>query len=352
MARSRVPWITDEGPERDIVLSSRVRLARNLDGGRFTQLTPADELCDLRERILDAARPLLGGEEAATWRMEDLEDLERQFLVERHLISVDLMRYVLGRGLVLGPDEAAGLMINEEDHLRVQAFAPGLDPGRALDRALDLAGDLEESVSFAFDEEFGYLTACPTNVGTGMRASVLMHLPGLTLTEDLERVLNGLRRVDCVVRGFYGEGSDAMGSLFQVSHSVTLGLSEATIVEQLLHHTRKIVSCESRARSVLLQRDRIRLQDRVWRAWGLLHSCRLLSTAEAFALLSDVRLGSNLGILPGLDESILNTLIINVQSAHLQVSAGRSMEAAERDEARAQNVREQLQKAAGGDEHR
>jgi protein arginine kinase len=352
LAERQAPWIVRPGPERDIDLISRVRLARNLENDRFSHITPADELCTVRERVISAAQAVLGPEGSLTWRMEDLEELERRFLVERHLISIELMRYVLGRGLVITSDESTGLMVNEEDHLRLQAFAPGLAPRKALARALDLASGLEEHVQFAFDDELGFLTACPTNVGTGMRASLLMHLPGLRLTEDIDRVLNSLRRLSYEVRGFYGEGSDALASLFQVSHSVTLGRSEDEIIEELLHHAQKVISCERRARSVLLQRDRVRLEDRLWRAWGLLGSCRLLATSEAFALLSDVRLGSDLKVLPDLDDSILNTLLISVQSAHLQVAAGRPIEAPERDEIRAAAVREQLRRAARKDEDR
>ncbi len=352
MSRRQAPWIAQPGPESDIALSSRVRLARNLEQSRFTHITPADELCELREGVLVACAELVAERGGQVWRMEDLEDLQRRFLVERHLVSVDFLQYILGRGVIVGPDEDEAIMLNEEDHLRVQAFSPGLSPHRALARARELAESVGQVVPLAYDEEFGYLTACPTNVGTGMRASVLVHLAGLGITGDLDRVLHSLRRLRYTVRGFYGEGSDALGSLFQVSHSVTLGRTEDEILEELLHHTRKVISCERRARSVLLQKDLKRLEDRVARAWGLLRSCRLLSTREAFELLSDVRMGTMLKILPRMDESILNTLLISVQSAHLQLAAGRSMDAAERDEVRADYVREQLSQAVEGDEDR
>lgn len=352
LARRPAPWLVGEAPERDIVLSSRIRLARNLDGERFTHVTPADELCAVRERILDAAGEVERFDGTVQWNMEDLEEIERRFLLERHLISVDLVRYVLGRAVLVSEDESQGLMINEEDHLRLQTFAAGLAPRRALDRASEMVQSLDGHVPFAFHPELGYLTACPTNVGTGMRASILVHLPGLVLTGDIDKVLNGLRRLNYTVRGFYGEGSGVMGSLFQVSNSVTLGRSEGQIVDDLMVHTRKVIEVERRARGALVERDRVRLEDRVWRAWALLRHGRLLSTHEAFDLLSDLRLGSTLSILPSMDESVLNTLLINVQSAHLQVSHGRTMNATQRDEARAEYVREQLERAVERNEDR
>lgn len=352
MAGRQAPWVGESGPDRDVVISSRVRLARNVSEGAFPRVTPADELCELRETVVGVCRPLLGGADTQVWRMEDLEELERRFLVERHLVSVEFLEFVLGRGVMISGDESAAILLNEEDHLRVQAFSAGLAPQRALARALSLAEEAGRSLPFAFDSEFGYLTACPTNVGTGMRASVLLHLGGLRQTRDLDRVIHSLQRLRYTVRGFYGEGSDGLGSLFQLSHSVTLGRSEESTVEELLGHTEKVLACERRARSVLLQKDRNRLEDRVWRAWGLLRSCRLLATREAFELLSDVRMGTSLKILPRLDETILNTLLISVQSAHLQLAHGRAMDAAERDVVRATSVREQLALAVEGNEDR
>jgi protein arginine kinase len=277
--------------------------------------------------------------------MEELEELERRFLLERHLISMELVREPMGRALLVSADESCGLMINEEDHLRIQTFGSGLDPLRILDHALALAGELQERLAFAHSDRLGNLTACPTNVGTGLRASILVHLPGLVLTRDLEKVLNSLRILNYTVRGFYGEGSGVMGALFQVSNTATLGLSEAQIVDDLLHHVRKVISVERDARAVLLERERARLEDRVWRAWGILLHARLLGTREAFDLLGDVRLGTSIHLLPRLDESILEALLVTIQAAHLQIAEGRSMEAEERDAARALTIRRGLMEA-------
>jgi protein arginine kinase len=342
LARRAAPWLVDEAPERDIVLSSRVRLARNLDGRNFTHLVGDEDLRSLGAEVAGVAGELSDLQPVSLWAMEQLNELERRFLLERHLISVDLVRNLPGRLLLVSEDEAAGIMVNEEDHLRLQTFASGLSLHVALERAMDLARELDERILFAFDDQLGFLTACPTNVGTGMRASILLHLPGLVHTGDLDRVLNSLRRLNYTVRGFYGEGSGVMGALFQVSNSVTLGRSESGIVEDLLRHTRKVIDCERQARQALLVRGSQVLEDRVWRAYGVLRHSRLLSTKEAFERLSDVRLGASLGLLPGVDESVLNMLLINVQSAHLQIAAGRSLDTAERDERRARYVREQL----------
>jgi protein arginine kinase len=345
LARRGAPWLCGDAPSRHIVLSSRVRFARTLAHQRFPHHTPADELCVLREKVLRELGEVAGLQTARVMHMEDLEDLERRFLLERHLISMDLVQFVLGRSLVLAENEGDGMMLNEEDHVRLQVFEPGLNLDRALRRATEMVEALESRVEFAQDADLGYLTACPTNVGTGLRASLLVHLPGLVLTNDVDRVLHGLRRLDLTVRGFYGEGSGALGAQFQISNSATLGRREAEIVEDLAVHVVEVIRCEQRAREALQDRDRARLEDRVWRAWATLHHARLLTTREAFESLGDLRLGSGLGILPLLDESSLNTLLLNVQAAHLQVAHGRTMESEERDATRAEYVREQLRNA-------
>ncbi len=350
-ARRTPSWLARSANQSSIVLSSRVRLARNIRGWTFPHTTDADRLCVLRDEVFGAVlrdSPLIS---ARRLLMEDLEELELGFLRERNMISSDLARFVLGRGLVLAEDESCSLMVNEEDHIRIQALAPGLDPSGCLGRASGVSRALDSSLGFAFDQRLGYLTACPTNVGTGMRASALMHLPALVLTGDLQRVLNSLRRLDFTVRGTYGEGSGAMGALFQVSNSATLGQTEDDIVGQLLAHAGKVADCERRAREALITRDRVRLEDRIWRSMGRLTHARLLSTREALDALSDLQLGHALGVLPATegaeDWNEVNKLLLEIQGAHLQISEGRSMEAPERDELRATLIR---QRFAGTDE--
>lgn len=345
MSQHAAPWALQDAPERGIVVSSRIRLARNIAGQFFPHMLEEDALRALRGDVLDAARACPSLTDGLAWSMEELEELERRFLLERHLVSMELVREPMGRALLVSPDESCGLMINEEDHLRLQAFGSGLDPLSNLERALRLAGELEERLAFATSSRLGHLTACPTNVGTGLRASILVHLPGLVLTRDIEKVLNSLRVLNYTVRGFYGEGSGVMGSLFQISNTATLGLSEIQIVDDLLHHVRKVISVEREARAVLLERERARLEDRVWRAWGILVHARLLGTREAFDLLGDVRLGTCIQLLPRLDGSILETLLVTIQGAHLQIAEGRTLDASERDAARAETIRRSLLKA-------
>ncbi len=345
MAHAPAPWQVQDAPERDIVLSCRIRLARNLEGEFFPHLLGEDALRSLRTRILEAASNCPCAQEPASWAMEELEELERRFLLERHLVSQELVATPLGRAVVVSGDESRGLMVNEEDHLRIQAFGPGLNPKETYDIAVRFASELEEHLTFAHSPRLGYLSACPTNLGTGLRASVLLHLPGLSLTQDLEKVLHSLKVLNYTVRGFYGEGSGALGALFQVSNSATLGLSGAQIVDDLLHHLRKVISVEREARAVLLRREGKRIEDRVWRAWGILNHARLLSTREAFDLLGDVRLGMNFRLLPGVDETTLRCLLVTIQGAHQEIMAQRNLKAPQRDERRAKYVRRTLAKA-------
>jgi protein arginine kinase len=348
MAIRPARWLAASAPHGDIILSSRVRLARNLEGRRFPHSTGTDGLTLLREEIVAGLGRVDRLSGADLWTMESLGELERRFLLERHLISVDLVRNVPGRALMVSEDEAMGIMVNEEDHLRLQTFSAGLSARAALESARALADAVETELPFARHDRLGYLTACPTNVGTGMRASVLAHLPGLSLSGDIEKVLSSLRRLNFTVRGFYGEGSGVMGALYQISNSVTLGVAEEEIVDELLRHTTKVLDCERQARKAVAGRDVARLEDRVWRAFAILSHSRMLSTREAFELLSDVRLGASQGILTGVDESVLNVLLMSVQGAHLQIAQDREMGPEQRDRARASYVRGQMAHAAGG----
>ncbi|HKI85028.1 MAG TPA: ATP--guanido phosphotransferase [Candidatus Krumholzibacteria bacterium] len=345
MARAPAPWQSEDAPERDIVLSCRVRLARNVEGQVFPHLLGEDALRNLRSRILRAAASCPSADPPSSWAMEELEELERRFLLERHLVSQELVATPIGRAVLMSEDESRGLMVNEEDHLRIQAFGSGLQPKETLDIAMRFASELEEHLTFAHSPRLGYLSACPTNLGTGLRASVLLHLPGISLTRDLEKVLHSLKVLNYTVRGFYGEGSGALGELFQVSNSATLGLSGAQIVDDLLHHLRKVISVEREARAVLLEREGTRIEDRVFRAWGILNNARLLTTREAFDLLGDVRLGMSFRLLPGVDETTLRCLLVTIQGAHQEIMAQRSLKPHERDERRADYVRRALAKA-------
>jgi protein arginine kinase len=338
-------WLRGTGPESDIVISSRIRLARNLAAFPFTNRASAHQKAEieasLRERIgkLDV--------EPRLWyvNVPGLSALDRQFLVERQLISRELAAAEGPRGVALGPQETVSLMVNEEDHLRLQVMRSGF----ALDEAwqnIDQVDDLlEQRVTYAFSEEFGYLTACPTNVGTGMRASVMLHLPALVLTKQIEKVFRALQKINLAVRGLYGEGSRASGDFYQISNQVTLGKSETTILSEIREVIPQIITYERQARNTLVRETRQALQDRVSRAFGTLCSATMMTSEETMDLLSSVRLGINLGLLEDLTMPTVNELFIHTQPAHLQKLMGSSLDGEERNAARARYLRSRLREA-------
>src|SRR6516165_6939486 len=290
-------WLRGSGPESDIVISSRIRLARNLAAFPFTNRASSGQKSEieamLRERIarLDL-EPKLG-----YLNVPGLSSLDRQFLVERQLISRELAAAEGPRGVALGPQERVSLMVNEEDHLRMQVMRSGFsldETWQDIDKVDDL---LEQRVTYAFSEEFGYLTACPTNVGTGMRASVMLHLPALEHTKQIEKVFRALQKINLMVRGLYGEGSRASGDFYQISNQVTLGKSETTILGEIREVIPQIITYERQARTMLLRESRQMLQDRVSRAFGTLCSATMMTSEETMDLLSSVRLGINMGLL-------------------------------------------------------
>jgi protein arginine kinase len=274
--------------------------------------------------------------------MGDVSALDRQFLAERHLVSREFLMNSASRGLVVNPEEDVCLMINEEDHLRIQGFAPGFDVDGAYRDAAALTEELSRSLDLAYSERFGYLTACPTNLGTGMRVSVLIHLPGLVHSKEINKLLESLRKLNHSIRGLYGEGSEFMGNFFQLSNSATLGSTEESIRKGLREMVGKVISFEEKAREMLLRKARSLLEDKVWRAYGILRYARSVSTKEALSLISAVRLGVGLGVIDDISIRTLNELLIYSQPAHLQEAGGGPMEAAERDEARAEYIRGML----------
>jgi protein arginine kinase len=335
------PWLS-QADTGGIVMSARIRLARNVAEAAFPGWAGAEEgeqLCRRLLPVLQALPPLKGG---SVVRMEEASTLDRQILHERHLISTELMNKGAGSALVLGADETLSVMINEEDHLRLQGLAPGADLAGlwALVDALDTA--LAAQVSLAVTPRLGYLTACPSNVGTGLRASVMLHLPGLRLAGDAERVVKGLGKLGMAARGLLGEGTDASGCMYQISNQITLGEREADIIARLSETVGEIIRHETRARQRLAETRPSLLKDRVLRAVALLTHARLISAEEALDLLSAVRLGLAIGFLKSLEWKELDELFLWVQPAHLQRQAGRDLPPEERDEARAGLLRERL----------
>jgi len=274
--------------------------------------------------------------------MAVLDQLQRRVLLEMHLASPDLLREPEGRGLVVARPRAQAVMINEEDHLRIQAFRSGFDPLACCEEALACDAELETELDFAYSEEFGYLTACPTNVGTGCRLSVLIHLPGLVLGGEIEKVLNSLRQLQFAVRGLYGEGSAVQGALFQISNLSTLGRSEQDLAAEFARHVAKVVQYERMALERLYQRDPVAVADLAHRSLALLQHARLMSTQEAFDRLSQVRLGVVLDILPAIPMRLLNQALVQHQSAHLQLLAEEPVTPEQRGRLRAEFLRSLL----------
>ncbi|GEA14633.1 protein-arginine kinase [Moorella sp. E308F] len=338
-------WMEGSGPQADIVISSRIRLARNLKGMPFPNLmNEAQEVKVIRQvsQAIRAPGVFQAVGELKLQTLRELSPVERQILVEKHLISPDLAEGKGEKAVVLRDDEAISIMVNEEDHLRLQCLLPALMLHEAW-RLADAADDaLENELDFAFDQERGYLTACPTNVGTGLRASTMLHLPALVLTKQAGQVLTALTKVGVTVRGLYGEGTEAQGNIFQVSNQITLGRSEEEIINNLSAVTVRLADQEREARELLRKQNRWQLEDRVGRAYGVLTNARVLSSQEALQLLSDVRLGVEMKILRGIDQRLINQLMVRIQPAYLQFTAGKEMTPFERDVRRAAMVREFL----------
>ena len=291
------------GPESDIVIGSRVRLARNfghsLPGGGERRAAPG------RGTVERATKQLESADRYEFVRLSEVPILERQLLIEKHLISPQHAEQVKHKAVVLRDDEAVSIMVNEEDHLRIQALFPGMQPHEAWALCSKVDDAYDAHLPYAFNEERGYLTACPTNVGTGMRASLMVHLPALAMTRQIPRVLQIVSQFGLAVRGLYGEGTEAQGNIFQFSNQVTLGRTEEEILQNLVDVTRQIIEQERQAREYVMSKNRGPLEDRVWRSYGILSNARSMTSQEAMQLLSDVRLGIDLGLVEGLEGRIL-----------------------------------------------
>jgi protein arginine kinase len=357
VARAGLAWMEPAGDVSDIVLSTRVRLARNLQGLPFSGQAPAA----LRKEVLDQVR----GGMSATAGLEGLSILEldalsvrqQRLLLERRVVSRELVGEVPRAGdsalegtalgsasaVLLADDPFVSVMINEEDHLRLQVVRPGLDLREAWNQMDLLDETLGSHLPYAFHPEFGFLTSCPTNVGTGLRASVFMHLPALVLTKEMNRVLRGLTEMGLTCRGLYGEGSDVVGNFFQVSNQTTLGRTEEALVDHLDQVVRQVIQFEREARETLLREAADVTEDKVWRAYGLLRYARALSFEELMNLLSAVRLGGALKLIPGVRVYSLNRIMTCAQPGHLEEAAGRPLNSGERERHRASLVRSILQ---------
>jgi protein arginine kinase len=342
LIESPADWLGGTSEESELVLSCRVRFARNLDRVPFphrARVSNMKKVLDEVKRALTESPSMSG---AIAIDMDAITPNERMILLERHLVSVEMIQNYRNRSLIVQTGERLSAMINEEDHLRLQSLASGLSIREAFSCIDTLDDELDERLSYAFSENLGYLTACPTNVGTGLRVSAMVHLPGIVHSNDLPQIVKGLNNVRLTVRGMYGEGSDAMGNMFQISNSITLGLSEEETVQSLESHLRKVLEFEKKAREVLLRKARSLLEDKICRAHGILKSARLVTSKEAMDLMSAVRMGVGLGILTDVSIAQLNELLIMIKPMHLQELYGRPMSPEERDTVRADFIRSRL----------
>src|SRR5689334_2699930 len=335
-----------KGPHDRIVMSSRVRLARNIKDAAFPGWAKKPERVKVLELIRPAVEALPEMKEAFSETMDSLTALDKQILVERHLISREHAAKSAGSGLVLNRDETLCFMINEEDHLRMQALRPGLQPRQAWNAIDQADSSLERKLEYAFSPDLGYLTACPTNIGTGIRVSAMLHLPGLVLAEQINPIIQSVNKLGLAVRGLYGEGTEALGNVFQVSNQMTLGEAETAIVERLEKVLAQLIEHEENARGTLFEKKPKMVYNHIGRAYGILANAHSISSKETMNLLSLMRLGMDVGLFPGVDRSLADELFILTQPAHLQKQHSEKLTAEERDLLRADMVRERLKQVS------
>ncbi len=335
-------WLKGTGPESDVVVSTRVRLARNLSRFPFLTTAPLGVRGDIEKHIRQRFEEVLAPRRIDYFPITRMNQVDRTFLFERHLISREHASGEGERGVAISHDEAVSIMVNEEDHLRIQVLRSGLQLDEAYDQIDKIDTLLAETLHYAFHTRFGFLTACPTNVGTGMRISVMLHLPAVVISKQVDRVLNSLQRLNYAVRGLYGEGTQPLGDFFQISNQITLGKSEHEITEELKKVVPTVLRFEREWRHKLLEEKSRELQDKVWRAYGILSHARTISSEETIELLSALRLGVNLKLISGIAPTTLNELFIATQPSHLQKLEKKGLSASERDEVRADLVRNKL----------
>jgi protein arginine kinase len=335
-------WLRGTGPNADIVMSSRIRLARNLKPYPFSHWASKKQERECLKAVHDAILVSKNLKKSLFIFMHDISDLDKQFLLERHLISREHILHPEFKAVNVSEREIASIMVNEEDHLRIQVMQSGFNLQEGWKVADRLEDELAETLPFAFDNKWGYLTACPTNTGTGLRASVMLHLPALVMTKQISRVIQAITKLGMVVRGLYGEGTDAEGNLFQISNQITMGQTEAETLEHIEGIIRQLIGHEETARKQLVKQNRDLVYDKIWRAYGTLKNSFIITSKETIHLLSMVRMGVDLGVIPNLDRKTVNELFILTQPAHLQRMEGKLLAQSERDAKRAAIIRSRL----------
>ncbi len=335
-------WLKDTGPHADIVLSSRIRLARNLDKVPFPHWADKKQSEQALKTINEALVNVEFLKKALFLKLADLDSIDKQFLVERHLMSLEHAQRTDHKAVVINEEERVAIMVNEEDHIRMQYMQSGFNLFEAWNNINKIDDSLANELHFAFLPDWGYLTACPTNAGTGMRGSVMLHLPALVMSGQINRVLAALAKLSFTTRGLYGEGTQATGNFFQVSNQVSLGHGEGEIIENINGIINQIITQENQARATLLARNKAALEDRINRSLGILKSAHIITSQETIELLSMVRLGCDLGMIKELNRRTINELFIITQPAHLQKIENKKLSAQERDVKRAELIRNKL----------
>jgi protein arginine kinase len=344
LVRTSGEWLRGSGPESDIVISSRIRLARNLAEFPFISRASQADRAEIENTLRDRVLEVQESGEFEYVNVNELKVIDRQFLVERQLISREHAESEGARGVAIARNEQVSLMVNEEDHLRIQVMHSGLDLEAAWNKIDRIDSLLAETVNFAYHPKLGFLTACPTNVGTGLRVSVMLHLPALVLTRQIDKVFRSLQKIGLAVRGLYGEGSQAMGDFYQISNQITLGMKEIDLVKKVGDIVPKLIEYERKARDFLVKENHENLHDKVSRAYGILRTAQTISSEETMHLLSSVRMGVNLGLIDDLQIPLLNELFIHTQPAHLQKLRGVELDTADRNKERARYLRRHLNK--------
>ncbi len=335
-------WLKGTGPNANIVMSSRIRLARNLVKTPFPNKSVKKSLLDVLATVETATQQIDYFKNAMFLRIAELDGVDKQFLVERHLMSHEHSTNPEGKALIVSPEEILSIMVNEEDHLRIQVMQSGFNLTETW-KIINMIDDrLSEKLEFAFLPDWGYLTACPTNTGTAMRGSVMLHLPALVMTKQINKVLAAIAKLSFASRGFYGEGTQATGNFFQISNQVSMGHSEEDIIQNINGLIRQIIDQEEQARQALLLQNRPMLEDKIWRSLGILRNAHIISSQETIELLSMVRLGIDVGIIKDVSRSSINELFMMIQPAHLQKIESKKLTTAERDAKRASVIREKL----------
>ena len=342
LLHKRSEWLRGTGPKSDIVVSSRVRLARNIDKFPFFNWANPNQREAILALVKDAAIKSKFLKKTMFLQMKDLSEIDRQFLVERHLTSPEHVVDPQYKAVIIDDREIASIMINEEDHIRLQVLQSGLNIIEAWRMADEIDTDLSTRLPYAFSDRWGYLTACPTNTGTGLRASIMLHLPALVMTSQIGKVFQAISKLGLTMRGFYGEGTEAIGNFFQVSNQVTMGRSENDLIDKIGSIVDKLVEREESTRNILMTKNKDEISDKIWRAYGTLKSARIITSSETIKLLSVIRLGVNLGIVTGINEIQINELFMLTQPAHLQKIEGKILNPNQRDYKRADIIRERL----------